>query len=81
MGIQDDIFDIEDRLEGTAEAAQFDQIIDYIAELEREIDVYRAMFSNFENLKLAMIEHDKYMKIEKNRIQQTHQSVTASEKC
>ena len=81
MGIQDDIFDIEDQLEGTAEAAQFEGIVDYLAELEREIAVYRSMLGNFENLKRAMMEHDQFMKMVDTRIQQTHQSVEASEKC
>ena len=39
MSIQDNIFDIEAALENTPESKLFDELVTYIGQLEKEIDV------------------------------------------
>lgn len=50
MSLQDDIFDVVARLEGTPEAEQFDNIMKVFNELEQENDNYRKLFGTTMNL-------------------------------
>lgn len=54
MSIQDDIFDVENALEGKQESESFDRIHAYLGKLEREIEVYRNFYKAAVDLKIAI---------------------------
>jgi hypothetical protein len=58
MGIQDDIFDLEDFLENAdvTEKDRFDRIVDYVGELEREVEYYQKFYAAASNLRLVIKE-------------------------
>lgn len=44
MGIQDDIFDVEDRVKNTHEAESFDRVVTYLGNLEKQLEQYREFY-------------------------------------
>lgn len=58
MGIQDEIFDLEDFLENTdaVEKDRFDRIIRYLSRLEQELEYYQKFYAAASNLRLVMKE-------------------------
>ena len=63
MSIQDDIFYVDDALEGNESAKeQFDRIVEHIGNLERSLEDYMAFHKAAVDLKLAIKKLEKSSK-------------------
>ena len=62
MGIQDDIFDIEDRVKNTPEAESFDRVIAYLGNLEKQLEQYREFYYTASELRRVSKKIDKWTK-------------------
>ena len=61
MGIQDDIYDLEDFLENAdaAEKDRFERIILYLGNIERDLEQYRKFYANMLELRNTIKQIDK----------------------
>jgi hypothetical protein len=61
MSIQDDIFDVEDALKDKPEYEQFERVVTYLGNLERNLEVYNSFYRAAVDLRVAI------QKIEKQK--------------
>lgn len=62
MGIQDDIFDIEDRVKNTPEAESFERVITYLGNLEKQLEQHREFYYAASELRRVSKKIDKWTK-------------------